>query len=283
MRDLFSKLVVIIIPLILGGLIGLFTQAWRDKQQVQTRYLDQSVSISDVIGHRSIPGRKLEILLDNKPIENLSQVSISLFNATDQPYDDIRAYVDIKPVEGDSLEVISQDVAGANGLREAVTRESNVITPGRAGSIHLGYTIKTANPLGSEPIFIAKYIVLGRERPALASLTIDKKGLDTRQLDFANFQKTSWYESSLFFVLALITAYAVGLYVMLKYARRAGVKQREKYEAYLQEKLPPKIKELGDNPDPSEIAKACSRIAERYRWENAPAWLRRFIGLKQPE
>jgi len=282
MRDLLSKLGISLIPLILGALIGIYTKAWQDKQQVQTQYLDKDVSIRNVIGQLSISGRKLDILLDSKPIENLSQVYIRLYNATDQPYENIPVYIDIMPVEGDSLEIISKDVAGANGLREAVTGEPNVLSPNTAGSVHLGYLVKTANPSREEPIFTANYIVLGKKSPAIANLAIDKKGLATRQFSFSNFYKTPWYASEIFLISAFIIFYSVGGYILSRYLRRAGARQMEKYKAYLKENLTEKITELGDKPDPAAVVEAVSKISDKYKWENTSAFLRRFMGLKQP-
>jgi len=279
MRDFLVKLLLGVITLGLGAFVGIYTKAWQDKKAVQTRSLDASVAISKVIERLAISGRSLEVRLDNKPIQALSQVSIKLFNANDRPYEDIPAYVDIKSAQGESLEIISEEVAGANGLRETITKD-NSVSQNNAGNIHLGYRIKTANPLGLEPILVATYLVEGR--PTEATLRIDKTGLNTRQFDFSSFFISPWYKSDLLFGIGFIVFYILISYLFITYARRANAKQKAKHDAYLKEKLTERINGLGDKPDVSTIVEAVSDIDNRYRWENTPALLRRLMRLKQP-
>jgi len=172
-----------LIPLLGGGVAGagatyLLTQ-YSQRIQVLTYYCRAQ---SGIIAKPDIGARNLKIIIDDKPVENISTVSISFLNGSDIDFEDVPCIVSFKSANG------KQPLLIASVPR---TPQINFTEfkppPGRDASLDFGYNIQVVNR-SEEPFFQVDYTFEGAVAPA-AEVSVNKKGVQISSADQSNTSK----------------------------------------------------------------------------------------------
>jgi hypothetical protein len=288
MRDFMAKLVPSILTLIIGTFIGTYVKTWQDAKSGQMRHLDIKVQSTPLITPLSIEGQKLEVLLNGNSIKTLSQVTVEIFNRTDQDYEKIPVYIDLMPTEPTSaLRLIRKDVVGNDNLPESITEIQNVNASSSPGGLRKGFTIETANRSGGNPIFKANFLIDGQPMPR-PIVTVQKKGVDGKYFYSAYFPvEKKWWQSDTASIIIVLSFYAILLIVLPRLINRIGAKKTEerknKLKTYVIEKIKNKIEESNQKSDPEFIVHNILFFIERYRWEQTSRLARAVFGHKEPK
>ena len=285
MRDLTSKLIPGLLTLIIGAFLGTYVKSWQDKQPTQLRYLDVGTESYSLISRPSISGQKLEILLNNKPIGNLNQVLVTVYNRTDQNYEKVPIYVELVPQDGNSLQVIGEETAAANKVAQSISRIANVLPSKINGAVRIGYVIETANRSDEEPVFLAKYLVAGKISPK-TEIMVEKKGLKARPLSLSLPQKTKGWQSDLIIAAAVIMGCATVMILLVKLANKLKFRKQQEIKKVLIEKFSKKMEEEDVKFEPESIAhtivNTVLKLQEISHWERTPKLVRGLLRIKQP-
>lgn len=127
----WRELLVAICSLVLGAAI-----AWgAQKYDSRIRELSYSIqSSSGIIDAPSLKGRKVDVSVDGRKIENISSVRVLLFNLTDRDYENLPLFVDFTAEAGrpellgvqmatppETYQIVSENVSSDVGLSFAYT------------------------------------------------------------------------------------------------------------------------------------------------------------------
>jgi len=128
-----------------------------------------------VINKLELPNDDIKVLVDNHPVDNISEVSISLFNATDQDFDDVLVDLIFSPIGGKLPALIQPNVTTSKEFFSEVPWRSD------SDGLHVGYNFKILNR-NTQPALLGNYFFLGATAPELKVFVI-KKGLSAERLE----------------------------------------------------------------------------------------------------
>ena len=291
MKKLLVQLGISLAVLVAGAFVGVIVEQKRGKEETKIRYLDYDISYRrQVIDRPTIAGRKLEVFLDGKPIEHLSQVWVSIYNYSDQNYEKVPVFIELSPKTDDPLQIIAEDWVGPGGAPELVEHADVVHKPSVPGGSRYGYSLHVANKSApfSDPVFRVSYLLLGKTEPKV-DVAIRKPGLQERELDYGLviIEQRSWLEeiNPLASVLGMLTLYAVVMFVTFRIVRKKQAKQDEKLQAALIESL--SQGEVQGVPigqlEPSVLAGHIFKVVLRWRRESIPRIFRNISPIPKPE
>lgn len=175
-RFKLAGLIVPFITLVLGAAIGYGITVYNGRMRV-LRYAVSSTSA--LFPKPEIEGRKLAITLDNKPIDNVSSVTVFIGNA-DQDYNDVPVHLRFAPVDGQPPKIIQ--------VKPKLTPEEFekfALADMGDGSVRMGYKIHVWN---RGKVIQFDCLVEGPKAPD-ASVTTLAKGVETKQVSIQEKDK----------------------------------------------------------------------------------------------
>lgn len=291
MKSTFTQILVGIVVLVVGTFVGTVVEKYRSESEGRIRYLDKEVSKrKSILSRPRIPGKNLQVILDGNPIENLSQVTISIFNYSDKDYSQVPVYVELIPSSDKPIQIIGERAVGANDLPEAVASIKNVKSSEVTGGLRYGYEIKNVNrthDFDFKYAFHVSYLLLGEELPNI-KVNTDSKGLRLRDFSYGHLYRDSWVEISLTILIPIfgVAAYVLILFLTLRDARKKKKEKDEKLKENLKASLgDPQIREeLGVEPQKvADLAIYFVRFIQKFRWEETPRLLRFLSSDPNPE
>jgi hypothetical protein len=196
-------------------------ERWRTVDSTRIRYLDREVRIQkSVLRDLTIPGKKLEIMIDGQLVQDLSSITVALSNFTDQNFENVPIYIKIEPTAATPVQVVSEHIVGNNNLPEGVVKLTNVQPSQVPGGLRYGYQLGAVNRSDKDTSFRATYFILGATEPTV-SVKVHKSGLDLRDFSIARLQKKWSWENIIIslILLALITAIITSLFLGHRWAR----------------------------------------------------------------
>lgn len=140
------------------------------------RELTYSVASSPSLFRKpDLQGKSLHIAIDGKPVDNVSTVSVYLFNKSDLDYEDVAVEVAFTGKDGQRPKLL-QDKATTPPSPTPILPITPQTQPatGPASSVRIEYNLKVVNR--TNPVFLGEYIFEGAESPH-AVVAVKKKGL----------------------------------------------------------------------------------------------------------
>jgi hypothetical protein len=174
----FDWIAYIVVPLLVAG-ISVLSTMWVTKYANRLRALEYRITRSSGLLRRpDIPGKEIKILIDDKQIDNVSTVSLAIYNTSDVDWEDLPVAVTFLPHEGKPPKLIQS--------RAQLHPERSTLLPTTQPSANAektlacDYMIKVANR-SEEPVMTADYTFEGADAPEVG-ISLRKKGLEIREM-----------------------------------------------------------------------------------------------------
>ena len=274
-----GQFIVGVITLVLGAFFGSEFERQRSEDEGNMRYLDlREVRSSGLLNDAQSSGLDIEITRGGEPIEDISQVSIELYNFSDRDFEDVMVYVTLEHQRSENaVETFYQHAVGARGVSESVTSVPTLPVTDRPGAVRYGYRVSTMNRLGTDEVFSVSFIVNGDVAPA-ATVYVDEVGLDTRPFSSRRLYERTWGETLLIFgvyIGSLVVYVGVIAFGMVRRRNLARAKRKRIAAAiagYLER--PGTSSVITNARDLTSIASHIEEVQVRDDWENAGRFLR---------
>lgn len=279
-KDIFLN----ILFLVIGAILTFIVTKQLSIDNNKLRYFDMKVNQRAFIGKPTNIDKKLEVLLDGKPISNLREVSIELFNLMDVDFGNIPVYIIITDKKGDSLKVIQSEIYGENKSYDKIKDIPKIKPTHKVESKKFGYMISTANRADIDnPFFVASYY-LASDSEIDVNLDVDLKGVKVRDFSYLNLYPDRWYQQ-LWFSLTLFTiVYFFFIWFLIRVLKRINKKKYEKKQknliSYIEENL---NDSLIDTNNKTEMIKEIDFLCDIFYWNNTPLWSKILFSRKEPK
>lgn len=277
-KKILIQIFVGIVMLVAGSVTGWLIKKDQDKRAREIRYVDLETNINtNIIGRPAEIEQKLEIMLDGKPINNLTQVEVKVFNLNDQDFKNIPIYIELTPEEGDSLNIISTDVSGSNSTRELIEENHQVAAPKGLGGFRYGYNIKIANRSDESPIYYGSFLIQGTKNIEI-EVEVAKAGIELRDYEWENYYKSpyyksqiKWYETDFFFIMigiVVLAAYIAIVLLILRVVNRLNRKKVDKERKKIKELL---LKDITNQKllVPENLIDEFYKLIDKREWEKS--------------
>jgi uncharacterized protein affecting Mg2+/Co2+ transport len=173
----FTTIWLPIITAVVGVALGGFITYWFSEYSGRLRTLQYFASSnSGLINTPQVAGKTLQVLLDGKPVKNISAVSISVFNLTDLDYDNVPIEVVFSPVDGKTPSLIQ-----ANINTDKETFDVLPVQDQGDNTLRFRYRIHLMNRSNLAALN-ATYFFDGDQAPTM-ELKVDYKGLIAKQVE----------------------------------------------------------------------------------------------------
>jgi hypothetical protein len=155
------------------ALFTLWITEWSGRLRVLQYYAS---SASGLISKPELSGKQIQVLMDGKAIDNISQVAVSLFNTTDQDYEDVPVEVVFSSPNGGQISLIQVNISTEREFYEEVPLPAS-----RDGTLRFQYKFPVVNRSATNrAFFVANYFFVGDTAPTM-NLNVIKKGLTVQQ------------------------------------------------------------------------------------------------------
>ena len=281
-KGILVQITVNIVILILGALLGFYVQGIRsdaeDERANKIRDLEYRVSKQPAIILPSVRGKKLEVLLDKKPVESISQITVRIYNNSDRDFEGVPIYITLKPTTGTNLQIVGESAVGPNEFPDAATPMANLSPTSDSTEKRFGYLVGTLNRSNYvEPQFSVTYVILGKDFPSV-DIQTNKKGVNLRDFSTTISEiDRSWSYRLLRFFLTPYGIAAYFLMISIPLALWSRKKERQSDEALFKafEALVSKSEvneRLKSGEGPVVLTQFLREEMPRIRWAETP-WL----------
>jgi len=130
--------------------------------QVLEYYVDRS---EDILTNMKSIEKDVDLKISQMPVENLSLVTITIFNDTNKDFKDLPINI---AFDGDSVVIYSYHYKGAYAIDDFVDKQSTVSN----GKTIYRLSVNTANRSEAVPILVATFAVAGRVLPNVSMFTM---------------------------------------------------------------------------------------------------------------
>jgi hypothetical protein len=178
-RTVFSNFLMPLAVLLIGHVSGRGCESYENR--IQT--LNYSfVSFPATIRKPELGGRDFKITIDGKPVENVSTVSIYLFNTTGRDYEDVPISITFRGPD-QSKPVLIRDRPDLKP-EQYERRQLDAAAP---NELRLGYDLRVVNR-SDKQVFQCDFTFEGATVPEV-SVDISKKGVEAQHVDFAELRR----------------------------------------------------------------------------------------------
>lgn len=269
------QIIVGLIVLAIATVAGIYVEKFSIKNSNRIRHLDFKIDNSNLLSVPAIQGQHLNVLLGEKPIKNLHQLTVKLFNFSDIDYENIPVYLELLPNSSEKFNVVAVEAVGSESIPEMI-EQIKIDSSNNSHKYRYGYKIKTANRgKGSEShILLVTFLITGNV-PDI-KINIDKKGVKSQRFNIFNYRNKyklfpEW-ASDIAPIMVVLIFYGLMIFIALKFQKRTRKKQREKHNAWLKKKI----------SDKALIGKII-KLSYEYAWVSyEPKFLRPFFGPEKP-
>jgi hypothetical protein len=277
MKDIFTKILIALITLGLGIPIGIWTESLRNEQANKMRFLDfDSQFHTNIIGHPDALEKKMNVFIDGIKVENISQIDIQIFNFTDKDFADVPLFIEINSLNGDTLKLLNEKVAGQEGLSDYIIPIQKIEPAKFKGALKFGYKLRTINRIGYKPVFTASFLIIGKADHF--QINTMQSNLDIVKFDYEHFKKSKIWESSVFILICLLIFYLCFLFWIIRTSAKSQIKYNIKFGEFLKGKLV-----NTEEADSISIINQIIKLKNIYDWESTKKWRRIIEGQKNPE
>lgn len=178
---------------------------WSDRLRTLQYY---TASGSGIINKPTIAGKQIDILIDKKPIDNISAVAVSLFNTSDKDYADVPLEVVFTPANGRQPLLIQANIKTPTEFYDAMS-----LPDAGDGTVRYGYRFHVVNRSPNNNAFLeATYFFEGDQAPSISVVSM-KEGLIAQRAEISKTQQHSsipWYVAVIVSIL-FVVAFAVSM------------------------------------------------------------------------
>jgi|GEM_PF-4350133 len=291
MRDLLSKIIVVLFTTALSFLAGIAGYKYTQGDKYTNRKFDLLV-IPKHEDYAELEENKVQITYGGKPIHGYNDVTIKLYNFQDMWFQDVPVYLEVTPESGDSIKMIGVKL---NDKKQSI-QEISGFPKIENGAIKLGYKIHSANYThiyGGPPILDVTLEAIS-SKPLHVEATVDYSGIDEKPEAFPeglNKYTTSFLDTGLG-AIVVILSFAFGVYLIIALiARVVNVLSREKLTRKRQLKyqnLLDKVKEeikAGKiaSDDPEKVIECYLKTHYKDEYEKTWSIIRWISDMRKPE
>ena len=276
------QIVIGSILLVIGAIVNQFFIDYNDR----IRYLERRTEISEgILSRTPISKDDISIKYKEEILNDISFISVKLYNFSDKDFEDIPVYIDLNPVSKSSVEVLVEYASGAKRLPVKEIEVSGLKEDPRI--VRYGYLIKAANRLEDNEIFSSSFVVAGNVAP-IPSIEIQKKGLESREFSRSSVSALSRIQilAIILLVIILIVAYVMFLvYIERQLRKREPKIDKEIVDGIISsEQFKNKIGTYTPDADMQSIVSyIVSESRKRNRWINIPKFLRKYYTNLDPD
>ncbi len=285
MKKIFRDISIAVVSGLIMLLITVSVNKRKENEDKKPRSLDSLIVVNyQNADMTEMQEKKIQILYDGKPINSYSQVSIKLYNFSDEAFKDVPVYIEIIPTDGDSLKAVEAEITGTNNLPEKILESKEELKHTTKGSLKYKYIIKNANTdNGSfQPVLTADYFIVGSKKPTV-KVDIDQFGLSLQGYNPLHYYKPKWYQTDFFFICIIIAIYALIIFIGVKISNYVQEKRNKRLREYLRKSLSEKITSGQQFNDSEAIINEYKKITDKFDYIDASTFKRLIRGMKNPE
>ncbi len=276
------------IMLLIGGIITYYFTIVKSREDNKKKFIEYKLEENqNVFSKPNLSNKKISILLDDTPIEQLSQLRVTLINLADKDFKDLKIYFDIYNLLGDSIKLVNVSAARENNITDGI-QLIDVLNPSNSkGGIKKGYSLSSLNRKEDlTASFIVDFYFEGNIIPECKVFIDqpdikDQPGVEARLFDFNNINLIPWYDAEWVIISAVILFYILVIVILVRISEIGAEKRRSKKENYIITKLKQNetISILNNSED---IAKEILYLYDLYQWENTSKIMKLILKMKEP-
>lgn len=204
-----------VITLLIGAFVGMYFDSLKKRYSDKLEYLDLKVrSVDNYLKTPSIAKNELDIIWKNEEVENISSLTIELFNFSKEDFEKVPVTIELLPKKNEDIKVIAYRVEGEEKRVDLIDDISSSIKQKR---ISYSFTVNFLNRTDSDsPSVTATFLLAGKLAP-LTKVLLNKKGVKIRKYDSSNNNILSLFEYVAIFLIAVIL---LGTFFYRKQAKR---------------------------------------------------------------
>jgi hypothetical protein len=270
-----------IIFLLIGGFISFFVSKQLLKGENEILYLDYGISTTSYIAKPNLEDKKLLILLDDKPISNLNQYNIDIFNLTEKNYSDVPIYIELKSKTGEDFNVIQSSVVGESNLPESILSK-DIKQPKQNNIFKVGYIVHTANKGDiKNPIFKASFYYVGTNE-LIPKIYIDYKGLRAKEFSWLDYLSPDLNRSRIIAIIVLVL-YIVSVILFIVWVNKSSKNRLLKRKTFIMENFNNFNVDFSDESYKENIFTEIDYLTRLYFWQDTPKWINILFRKKKPQ
>jgi len=202
-----------VITLLIGAFIGMYLDSLKKRYDDKLEYFDLKVrSVDNYLNTPSIAKNELDIIWKNEKVENISSLTIELFNFSNEDFEKVPVTIELSPDKNEDIKVIAHRIEGEDKRVDLIDDISSSIKSKR---ISYSFTVNFLNRTDSDsPSVTVTFLLAGKLAP-LPKVLLNKKGVKIRKYDSSNNDILSSFEYFAIFVIVVI------LFVAILYRKQA--------------------------------------------------------------
>lgn len=290
-----KEILLSIIMLLIGGSVTYFFETAKIKSNNQKRYIEFDFKRNiEVFSKPNISNKKISVLLDEKPVEQISQLTIPLYNLiNNNDLKDLKIYFDLYNLNGDSIKLVNTSLTRGDNATDGISAINSLNPSSYKGGMKKGFSVSSLNRGENlTPSLYANFYFEGTSVPECNVFVDqpdikDQPGVEARLFDYNNFIK--WYDSAwgiamivLFFVILYFLIVLIVVRLLSFFTKKRFKRKRKERENYIVENFKAIENELL-LAKPEEIVKEIMFIGRKYDWEHSSKFDRLVSNLKKPQ
>lgn len=286
MKNYLEKIIPGLVIAIFGATIGFYLSNIKDRALNQEKDVDVYQNVAFTSFPKSdMDEHNLKMLYNGKSIYGLSTIDVELYNYSDLPINDLKAYIEIKPQDGDTLKLMDSTVVGPHSEIDGFTTISSEKLPKAAkGSLKYAYVVEFANPADSllDVILDGSYSIVSNKKPTV-TVTLVGERVGKREYDSAHFNKIPLWETDSAVLIYIIIGFVLYVFILVKISSYFTTKRSKKFKTFMLEKFDETIKEGKLNLDAESIFAIYKKTNDQFDYNDTSPIMRWIRRLKPPD
>jgi hypothetical protein len=264
---------------IITGIITWGIAYYQYKQTTEKKYFEYYFDPNpNFLSKPNLSGKKVAFFMDEKPIENLSQLRVTIYNFSDKDFENIPIYFELSNKNGDSIKLVNASAFREDGITDGIKEKIEINPSNIKGAVKKRYDISNLSRKNEwKTSFTIDFFFEGKSVPECKVYT-DQTNAEARKLDISKFDFSAWYES-IYFVVGCLLIIAIFAF----YRDRIDTVKRNKEIIDFTAKHLENDKHLTLISSNLEIAKETFFLRELYLWEKTNRLYKRIFKNREPK
>jgi len=195
----YSQTILIsVITLLIGAFIGLYFDSLKARYKDKIEYFDLRIrSVDNYLKTPSIAQDELDIIWKDQKINNISSITIELYNFSNLDFEDVPIIIELFPRKREDIKVIAHHVVGEETREDLI---NNITSTLESNKLIYEFSANLFNRTKKDsPNVIATFLIAGEMAPK-PNIFINKKGVKTRRYDSDHTAVLTDFEVILIFI-----------------------------------------------------------------------------------
>ncbi len=287
MKDHVITGIIGILTLIIGVLLGYYTDILKEIKKNEIQYIDieDNSSINTLRKISTKDKGEIKLIWNGVEINAISKISISIHNYTNKDFDKLSLTIALQPDGNDQVEIVDVKGTNENSLEDHTIRNGYPRTDSR-GIVTYLIDLGVINRSNSYiPNYNLDFYIKGNNLPKVAT-SINEKGVKVREFKYSHLYENDYTGKIAPFVtiISITFFYAMLVIFASKYIKKKQLKNYAIYtnelSAYLRNSNNAIKDELADKID--EISLDIVHQLRISAWKNLSA-VDKLLNRKKPE